>query len=425
MTMLRLLPVLLLAACATRSVLEESRAFAARNDHARAFLVLDRKVAEYEADGAEPPQPLAEAHAAALREHLFRRAEERIFGEREDAALADLAELADLAPDFPGLGAMRDRALAKKATRIVTAAQESFVRKDYAAALAGCLEADKVVPGFPLAKQGMEDVRKATAAMNLRAQEQFLEAVRKLPEFRYMEVQWHAANALHNDPQRGEAKELQAKARRENAMKAMARARESESKGRYGAALVEYRAARAVDASTPGVEAAIDSMQREVKAQGLVDGAQIDMNAGRTDAARAKLDQARELSVLMRNDISVMLVDVQKAEAKVRYRAARDLEVLGRKLDALQAFVALAESYPVGVDDEKARIAGLKADVEGWARHWSAADAAEAAGDLDKALEEGLEGQRFYARAEGKERLDRLRAAIAARKQQTPPDGQR
>ena len=105
-------------------------------------------------------------------------------------------------------------------------------------------------------------------------------------------------------------------------------------------------------------------MQREVKAQGLVDGAQIDMNAGRTDAARAKLDQARELSVLMRNDISVMRVDVQKAEAKVRYRAARDLEVLGRKLDALQAFVALAESYPVGVDDEKARIAGLKADVE-------------------------------------------------------------
>jgi hypothetical protein len=425
MTMLRILPVLLLAACATRSVLEESRAFAARNDHARAFLVLDREVADYEADGAEPPPALAEAHAAALREHLFRRAEERIFGEREDAALADLAELAGLAPDFPGLGAMRDRALAKKATRIVTAAQESFVRKDYAAALAGCLEADKVVPGFPLAKQGMEDVRKATAAMNLRAQEQFLEAVRKLPEFRYMEVQWHAANALHNDPQRGEAKELQAKARRENAMKAMARARESESKGRYGAALVEYRAARAVDASTPGVEAAIDSMQREVKAQGLVDGAQIDMNAGRTDAARAKLDQARELSVLMRNDISVMLVDVQKAEAKVRYRAARDLEVLGRKLDALQAFVALAESYPVGVDDEKARIAGLKADVEGWARHWSAADAAEAAGDLDKALEEGLEGQRFYARAEGKERLDRLRAAIAARKQQTPPDGQR
>jgi hypothetical protein len=320
---------------------------------------------------------------------------------------------------------MRDRALAKKATRIVTAAQESFVRKDYAAALAGFLDADKVVPGFPDAKQGMEEVRKATAAMNLRAQEQFLEAVRKLPEFRYMEVQWHAANALHNDPQRGEAKDLQTKARRENAMKSMARARESESKGRYGAALVEYRAARAVDASTPGVEAAIESMQREVKAQGLVDGAQIDMSAGRTDAARAKLDQARELSVLMRNDISVMLADVQKAEAKVRYRAARDLEVLGRKLDALQAFVALAESYPVGVDDEKARIAGLKADVEGWARHWSAADAAEAAGDLDKALEEGLEAQRFYARAEGKERIDRLRAAIAARKQQTPPDGQR
>lgn len=421
MTMLRLLPVLLLVACATRSALEESRAFAARNDHARAFLVLDRKVAEYEADGAEPPAALAEAHLAARKEHLFRRAEERIFNEHEDAALADLAELADLAPDFPGLGAMRDRGLQKKALRIVATAQESFVRKDFAAALAGYLEADKVVPGLPAAKQGTEEVRKATAAMNLRAQEQFLEAVRKLPEFRYLEVQWHAANALNNDPNRGEAKELQGKARRENALKALARARESESKGRYGAALVEYRAARAIDADTPGVEAAIESMQREVKAQALVDNAQIDLSAGRTEVARQKLDKARELSVLMRNDIGAMLADVQKAEGKARYRAARDLEVLGRKLEALQAFVALAEAYPAGVDDETARIAGLKADVEGWARHWSAADAAEAAGDLDKALEEGLEAQRFYARAEGKERLDRLRAAIAARKQ--PPDG--
>ena len=151
MTMLRLLPVLLLAACATRSVLEESRAFAARNDFARAFLVLDREVAEYEADGAEPPPVLAEAHLAARKAHLIHRAEERIFNEREDAALADLAELADLAPDFPGLGAMRDRALAKKATRIVTAAQESFVRKDFPAALAGYLDADKVVPGFAAA----------------------------------------------------------------------------------------------------------------------------------------------------------------------------------------------------------------------------------------------------------------------------------
>ncbi|MFO0277774.1 MAG: hypothetical protein ACK533_10880 [Planctomycetota bacterium] len=425
MTMLRLLPVLLLAACATRSVLEESRAFAARNDFARAFLVLDREVAEYEADGAEPPPVLAEAHLAARKAHLIHRAEERIFNEREDAALADLAELADLAPDFPGLGAMRDRALAKKATRIVTAAQESFVRKDFPAALAGYLDADKVVPGFAAAQQGIEEVRKATEAMNLRAQEQFLEAVRKLPEFRYLEVQWHAANSLHNAPARGEAKDLQAKARRENALKAVARARASEAKGRYGAALVEYRAARAVDASTPDIEAAIDSMQREVKAQGLVDNAQIDLSAGRTDAARQKLGQARELSVLMRNDIGVMLADVAKAEGKAKYRAARDLEVLGRKLEALQAFLALAAAFPAGVDDEVARIASLQADVDGWGRHWAAADAAEAAGDLDKALEEGIEAQRFYARPEGKERIERFRAAIAARKQPPPDGGQR
>jgi hypothetical protein len=421
MTMLRLLPVLLLVACSTSSVIEESRAYAARNDHTRAFLVLDRRLAEYAADGVEAPSDLAAAHQAAWEEHLFRRAEESIFNEREDAALADLAELADVAPDFPGLDGMFAYARKKKALRIIGKAQESLVRRDYAAALAGFLEAEQVEPGQPAARQGIAMVRQATAVMDQRAQDQLLEAVRKLPEFRYPEVEWHAANSLNNDPDRGEAKDLQRKARRENAVRAMARARASEAAGRYGAALVEYRTVRRLDATTPGVEAAIDAMQREVKAQGLVDVAQVDLSAGRTDAARAKLDQALALSVLMRNDIGLMLADVAKTEAKAKYRAARDLEVLGRKLEALQAFVALVESCPAGVDDEKARVAGLQADVDGWARHWAAADAAEAAGDLDKALEEGLEAQRYYAHPEGKLRLERLREAIAARKQ--PPDG--
>lgn len=416
MTILRLLPVLLLAACATRSAIQQSEGFAARRDYARAFQVLDTAVAEYEADGDEPPATLAAAHLKARKEHLLDRAENSIFNEQEDAALADLGELAALDPEYPGLAAMRDRALDKKATRICIRAHESMVRKDYPGALVAYLEADKVVPGHPGAKRGVEEVRAATERMTKRAQEQFLEAVRKVPEFRHVEVQWHSANVLHNTPDRAEAGEMQSKARRENALKIMAEARASEQKGRYGAALVAYRGARKIDPEVPGVAAAITAMEREVKAQTLVDDAQIDLRAGRTDAARAKLDEAFELSVLARNDIGLVKAEVRKAEGDKAYRAARDLEVLGRKLEALQAFGAIATGFPEGVSDEKARIDGLKADIAGWGKHWAAADAAEQAGDLDKALEEGLEAQRYYASPEGKERLAKLRAAIAAKK---------
>lgn len=416
MTILRLLPVLLLAACATRSVIEESRAFAARNDYPRAYQVLDRAVAAYEQDGDEAPEELLAAYRTARIDHLFHRAEASIFEEREDSALVDTAELAELAPDYPGLGALRSRALQKKAHRICLRAQESLMRKDYAAAMVGFLEADQVVPGYPAAKQGVADVRAATAAMTQRAQEQFLEAVRKVPEFRYVEVQWHAANVLHNEPERAEAQDLQQKARRENALKAMARGRAAESKGRYGAALVEYRAARKIDGQVPDAEKAIAAMEQEVKAQTLVDAAQIDLRAGRTDVARQQLDEAFALSVLMRNDIGLLRTEVRKAEGMARYRVARDLEVLGRKLEALAAFRELIAAYPEGLSEEKARAVALQVDVEGWARHWSAADGAEAQGDLDKAVEEGMQAQRYYAHPEGKARLDKLRAAAAAKK---------
>jgi tetratricopeptide (TPR) repeat protein len=416
MTILRLLPVLLLAACATRSALQRSEEFAAQRDFERAYFVLDEAMAVYEAEGNEAPAALVTAYDQARKLHLYDRAEDRIFTEHEDAALADLGELAALDPAFPGLAAMRDRALDKKATRICVRAQEAMVRKDYAAALVAYLEAEKVVPGYPPAQQGVESVRAATERMTKRAQEQFLEAVRKVPEFRHVEVQWHAANVLHNTPDRADVVEIQGKARRENALKLMASGRESERKGRYGAALVSYRAARKVDADVPEVAGAITAMEREVKAQQLVDAAQVDLRAGRTDVARAKLDEAFELSVLARNDIGLIKAEVRKAEADKAYRAARDLEVLGRKLDALQAFTALVATFPEGVSDEKARVDGLKADVAGWGKHWAAADVAEQAGELEKALEEGLEAQRYYASPEGKERLAKLRAAIAAKK---------
>jgi tetratricopeptide (TPR) repeat protein len=414
MTILRLLPVLLLVACATRSAIEESRASARLGDYNRAFVVLDDMRRQQLADGGEIDAELAAAHRQAWMAFLLHRAEERIFQEREDAALADLAELEGLQADYHGIQGLRDRAKLKKARRIIGRGEDSLVRKDYAQALACFLESEAIVPGLEDAAKGIKAVREATDRLTQRGQEQFLEAVRKLPEFRFIEVQWHASNVINNTPDRDEAKSLEDKARRENAQQAMARGKACETEGRFGAALLEYKAAKLLDPGVPGVEAAIAAMTKEQKAAVLIEKAQIDMRAGRFDAAREHLGEAFELSLMARNDIGALVLETKRLEGERRYQEARDLEVLGKKAEALAAFEALAKNWPDGYSDEKARIDSLRVDLEGAQKEWAEAEAAEAAKDLPKALEHYENSERYYPKwKDGKQRIERLRAAIA------------
>ncbi|MFY9343262.1 MAG: hypothetical protein WAT39_12270 [Planctomycetota bacterium] len=414
MTFLRLLPVLLLAACATRSAIETSQNYARLGDYTRAFQVLDELYREQTADGGQPDGELMEAHRDAKLAFLYDRAMARIFQERENAALADLAELTSLAPDYPGLQSMVARAKHKKAVRLVSKGDDALVRKEFAAAMTWYIEAQRVEADLVAAAEGIENVRKATGRLTTRAQEQFLEAVRKLPEFRFIEVQWHAGNAVHNAPDHREGKELQSRARHENALKALARGKDCEQHGKFGAAFQEYKAARDLDRTLPGIDAAIEQMNRELQAMTLADQAQKAMRTGDFDLAREFLGKAFDLSVMARNDIGELVAQVKKLEGEGRYQAARDLETLGKKVDALAAFEALAKDWPAGLSDEKARIDGLKVDIDGAAKEWADAEAAEAAGDLAKALEHYQASERFYAGwKDGKDRIAKLRAALA------------
>jgi len=420
MTMLRLLPVLLLAACATRSAIDESRASADRGDYSRAYIILEDLRRQQMATGAEVDAELAAAHAKAWKEFLLARAEERIYQEQEDAALADLAELEGLHADYKAIDGLRHRALLKKARRIITRGEENLLRKDYAQALSCFVEAEAIMPGLADTTKGIQAVGEATSRLTKRAQEQFLEAVRKLPEFRFVEVQWHASNVIHNMPGRDEAKPLEDKARRENAMRAMARGKECEGQGRYGAALLEYKAAASLDKDLPGVTEAIASMKKEQQAAVLIDKAQIDMRAGRFDAAREHLGEAFELSLMARNDIGALVLQTKRLEGERQYQEARDLEVLGKKAEALVAFEELAKTWPDGFSDEKAHIDGLRVDIEGAQKEWAEAEAAEAAGDLPKALEHYENSDRYYSKwKDAKVHVARLRAAIAK-----PPGGE-
>jgi hypothetical protein len=415
MPRLTLCGLLLLSACAVQSAIDQSETYARLGDHERAFRVLDDFRNAELAAGATPSAELEAARQAAWQRHLLERARKLIFIEQEDAALADLRTLTALAPDYPEAAILRDRAVHKQAVRAVQEGDEHLLRKDLQAALASFLRAEALEPGFAPAVEGSERVRIALSELSTRAQSQFLEAVRKLPEFRFVEVRWHSEIALANQPDRADAEQLRERAQAEIATKALERGRECLQQDLFGAALVELRAARQLDPSLPGIDEQIAQVERELAATGLMEKAQVAMRAGRFDLAREQLGQAFELSTLSRGGISELMMQTRRLEGEARYQAARDLEILGRKSEALAAFEALAKEWPEGLLDEAARIDGLRLDVETAQREWAAAEAAEQAGDLPGALLHYETAMQFHPGwQDGPARIARLQAAIAA-----------
>jgi tetratricopeptide (TPR) repeat protein len=408
-----LLAALLLAACGSSSVIQESRHLARRLEYERAFSVLDEEYNRQVAAGDEPDEDLKQAHREAWLAWLLERARLAIFQEREMAALEDLALLEELSPNYPEIQNLRARANVKLAERAVEEGDLCLVNRDIQAALAHYLEAQKFRPGYPPAVEGTDKVREALSKLSLRAQNQFLEAVRKLPEFRYVEVRWHADIAATNDPERVDAQELELKARHEMAIKTQERGSECFDDGQFGAALLHFKQAKTLEKSLPGIDAEIESATREMKAIALMESAQMSMRSERFDSAREQLAKALESSTHSRDAIHELMLEVNRLEGKARYRKARDLEILGKKVESLAAFEELSASWPDGLLDEKARIEGLRLDIETAEAEYAAAEKAEADGDPAAALQHYETALQFVPRFRDAEaRAKKLRAKV-------------
>lgn len=417
-----LLPVLFLAACSTHSAIERSRDYIRVGDYMHAFQVLDDARNEQLRDGGSVDEALELNHASVRKEYLRDRARRAIFQEREELAVADLAELERLDPAYPELEALKWRANHKRAIRSVQRGEEQLLRKEYVEALASFLEAGQIEPGLEGATAGIAKVKAVTDQLSVRAQQQFLEAVRKLPEFRFIEVQWHSGNVINNAPEREDAKQLRSKALRENAKRELAIAVDCEKKQQYGAAMLHFREAQRLDPSLPDIEARIVRMEREMEASVMIDRSQMMIRAGRFDEARKQLAEAFEKSELSRAQVSDLMMQTRQLEGMKRYQEARDLEVMGRKAEALAAFEGLSKDWAEGLVDEKARIDSLRVDLAGAASEWAEAEAAEAAGDLPKALDHYRNSERFCANwKDGKARIQRLQEAIAKKAAETAP----
>ena len=418
LTVLSVLGLLILGGCATSSVLDQSQKFARLGDYQHAFEVLDtERTRQLEAGAVD--EELEAAYQSMRLQYLRDRAQMRIFMEREDQALRDLDLLAESDPGYPGLKSLRHAALTKKAGRVVDRANTKLMQRDFPGAMEGYIESQRLVAGFAPANDGIAKVREEMARLSARAQQQFLQAVRKVPEFRHIEVAWHAAAVIHLTPdaadqRRAEALEMQRAALKESAQGTFARAKECENANKFGAARVLYLEARRLDPEIEGVAAAVERVDQELKALGMLEKAEVEMRNERFETADELLEAAHKISAYSRGAISELMIASRKLKGKKQYRHALDLEVMGKKTEALAAIEALAKEWPAGLEDEDARIVGLRFDIESAKTEWQAAEKAEAAGDLVGALDHYLTAERFYAEwRDGEVHIDRLRKAIA------------
>jgi tetratricopeptide (TPR) repeat protein len=406
--------------CATTSVLDESQRLASLGDYHNAFAVLDTERSRQLA-GGDVSEELETAYQSLRLKFLRDRAQRRIFREREEQALQDLDLVTQVDPDYPGIKTLRLDALSKKARRIVDRGDHKLSQNDFSGAMADYLASQRLVPNYAPAKDGMEQVRLETLRLDVRAQQQFLQAVRKVPEFRHMEVAWHAAAVIHlapntSDQRSVEASVLQEAARKESAQEVLVRAKECEDANQFGAARMLYVDARRLNPEIDGVEEAIVKMDRELEALSLLERAEIKMRNQLFGEADELLKEAYKLSTFSRGAISELMLASRRLRGKQKYRHARDLEVMGKKIEALAAFEVLANEWPKGFEDEAARIVGLTVDVDSAKAEWQAAEEAEAAGKLVEALDHYLTAERFYAEwRDGEVHIARLRKAIAAK----------
>lgn len=402
-----------LGACASSTAISESEHYAGLGLHYRAFHILDDAREKAMASGGAVDPELERAYGAERKKFLFDRARSALFLEQPERALADLGALLSLDPDNESAKVLRAAALRKKADQRIEYAQNLLAKREYAGAMAAFLEAESIEPS-PEALAGQLKVRSQVAKLTERAQAQFLEAVRKLPEFRYSEVRWHSTNALADDPARRDAESLQATAKAELVQQAIARGKAYKDAQKFGAALLEFRAAKDLGLRTPELEAEIEVVQLELAASELVDQGQIRMRRGDFDGAKELLDKAYAESIVLRGSISELMIDLRHRRGDRAYQGGRDLEIQGKKREALASFEALGKDWPEGFSDEKARIDSLKNDIDMAGKEYAAGEAAEAAGNLAEAVEHFAASDRYYGKMkDAKARAVALREKLA------------
>jgi tetratricopeptide (TPR) repeat protein len=398
--------LLLAAGCTTQDLIKESEAHAADGNYYLAYATLEQGRSPGNTDPA-----LEKAYWEARLRYLIDLAQHKIFMEHEREALLDLNQALAQDPGNQTALALIERANEKMARRAVERGDAALQAGELENALLAYAEAQRSVPGYRLAVEGTKNVKLEFDRLRTKAQLHFLEALRRYPELRMYEVDWHATTAVASDPSRADARVLQVKADRFNAEKTLQRAKEEEKKGSYGAALLDYRLARTLDPSVPEIDEYIERMQSECAAQRLIEQATMMIMRAEFDKARETLGEALKKTTLEKAQVSDQLLRVRRREAENRFEAAHELQ--GNKQEALAGYKALLADWPEGLKDTAERIANLELDIGSAEKAYAEGVEAEAKSDFAAAAEHFQTAVTCYAKyKDAKAKLEQVKARL-------------
>ena len=393
----RCLIAIFLAGCAASYPVRTSREFLQQGNFTQAFHAInDARQAQIDAH-EEVDAKTEECYQEVRIRFLLYEARQAIFDGDERKAVRLIAEVQLTSPNNAVAKELAQRAKHRVASQLCLKGEEFISIGDLAQALE-CFELALIgEPDMEVALAGRVLAQSDVAKLHGIAQRQFLEAIRKLPEFRYNEAGYHAGVAVLRGASRTDAQDVRVRAYRAVAEVEQQRAEESRNNGAYGAALMSYREALRLWPELPNGEANIVAMTHELEAQASLERASMAIRTGQMEKARALLQAALLLSTLERGPINELLFEARKHEGQQNYDIARDLEIEGKKSEALVQFELVSKDWPDGLADEKTRIGALRNDIQGAEKAFAEGESAEQKNDLKAALEHYRAAQTYYS----------------------------
>jgi tetratricopeptide (TPR) repeat protein len=398
-----------LSACTSSAeVLDRSQFLAEQHNFHKAYWIVANALDE------NPGDPdLGRAFWERRLDYLLDRGQQLVFHEQENEAIAEFQKALALDPENRSAKLWIQRSREKLAESALRLAETLVSEGNLPGALKLYNKALSHVPEIPEAVEGIKKVNERYQKRTEKSSERYLLASRARGEQKFRQSHYQSGLAEELDASNEKAKELRVVAGRRLANELLDRARASEEKGFYAAALHDYEQVKADLPEAEGIDERIAAMGREVKARGLCEEAEMLTRKGEFDEAEKKLDEAFQMSKSERATVSGQMLDNKRHRSDELYQNAKDLELEHDYEAALEAFKAIDKAWPSqGFLDVKARISGLESYIEEAEKSYKAGRAAEKAGKLKEAIEHYEEAVLVYP---GFKNLERRIAELKTR----------
>jgi tetratricopeptide (TPR) repeat protein len=302
------------------------------------------------------------------------------FADRDDEALALLAELEESFPDEPMLQAWRRRVQRKQADYWFEVARSAMASSQFEAARLAYERAISFEPDHALAPAGLARVELLEEYRADLAEDYYFNGVRDLTEQRLDESENSFEKSRRYDAESTRTRRRIVEVRREKAQGRVAYAEQLVADRRYAAARAEYAEASRLDPESEAIAAALDAMRVEAEVAALLSEAESFVLRSEFAEAELLIAEAGERTTLQADLVEAARDGISATRVQLLYQRALDLEHDFLFTEAIELYGEVLSGRDF-YEDARARKEALETYVVEAARLYAEAQAATAPAD--------------------------------------------